>query len=45
GVPLPRGDISPGSMSLTYSIKLVANNQPLHAGSYFSAVRFKLDYY
>ena len=45
GVPLPRDDISPGSMSLNYSIKLVANNQPLHAGSYFSAVRFKLDYY
>ncbi|CAI1500209.1 PAP fimbrial minor pilin protein precursor [Serratia entomophila] len=45
GEPLPLRTISPGSMSLNYSIKLVANNQPLHAGGYFSAVRFKLDYY
>lgn len=45
GRPLPLGDITPGSMSINYSIKLVANNQPMRVGNYFSAVRFKLDYY
>lgn len=45
GNPLPLGDIMPKYMLLQYSIKLVANNQPLKAGRYFSSVRFRLDYY
>lgn len=45
GMPLPFNDITSSSMLLNYSIKLVSNNKPLRAGSYFSAVRFKLDYY
>lgn len=45
GNPLPLEDISPGPMLLNYSMTLVSNKQPLKAGNYFSAVRFKLDYY
>lgn len=45
GSPLPFGNIRPGRMLLNYSMTLVSNNQPLKAGDYFSAVRFKLDYY
>ncbi|MTD09191.1 type 1 fimbrial protein [Serratia sp. YC16] len=45
GHPLPRGDIIPGDMRLNYALKLVANNHAPKAGDYFSAVRFKLDYF
>ncbi|ENE2355446.1 type 1 fimbrial protein [Serratia marcescens] len=45
GLPLPAVNIQPGSMTLNYSITLTANQQPLKAGSYFSSVRFKMDYY
>ncbi|MGL1812367.1 UNVERIFIED_CONTAM: type 1 fimbrial protein [Serratia marcescens] len=45
GHPLPRGDIIPGDMRLSYALKLVANNHAPKAGDYFSAVRFKLDYF
>ncbi|BEM85138.1 pilin [Serratia marcescens] len=45
GSPLPNDYISPGSMRLNYEMLLVANKQPLRAGAYYSAVRFKMDYY
>lgn len=45
GQPLPAGDVSPGSMHLTYSLRLVGDKQVLRAGEYRSAIRFKLDYY
>lgn len=45
GYPMPRGDIIPGDMRLNYALKLVANNHAPKAGDYFSAVRFKLDYF
>lgn len=45
GKPLPLVNITPGSMTLNYTIKLVANNHALKAGEYFSSVRFKLDYF
>ncbi|MBH1922366.1 fimbrial protein [Serratia surfactantfaciens] len=45
GHPLPRGDIIPGDMRLNYAMKLVANSHALKAGDYFSAIRFKLDYF
>ncbi|MBE4976534.1 MULTISPECIES: fimbrial protein [Serratia] len=45
GYPMPRGDIIPGNMRLNYALKLVANNHTPKAGDYFSAVRFKLDYF
>ncbi|BEO30016.1 MAG: fimbrial protein [Serratia marcescens] len=45
GVPLPLMKIPLGSYRLNYVIKLIANHQPLTAGSYFSSVRFKMDYY
>lgn len=45
GTPLPRDIISPGSMTLNYNLKLVANSHELKVGDYFSFVRFKLDYF
>ncbi|MCP1107083.1 type 1 fimbrial protein [Serratia nevei] len=45
GEPLPASAIIPGDMTLKYSMTLVSNNQPFKAGSFSSAVRFKLDYY
>ncbi|CAI1664931.1 PAP fimbrial minor pilin protein precursor [Serratia marcescens] len=45
GMPLPLMKIPLGSYRLNYVINLMANRQPLTAGSYFSSVRFKMDYY
>lgn len=43
--PLPLGDIIPGDLQLDYTMRLVANNQTLKPGGYFSTIRFKLDYF
>ncbi|CUZ93714.1 PAP fimbrial minor pilin protein precursor [Serratia marcescens] len=45
GMPLPALDILPGNYRLNFSMMLVSNKQVLKAGSYFSSVRFKMDYY
>lgn len=45
GRPLPPMDIVPGDYRLNFTLALIANNRPLKAGSYFSSVRFKMDYY
>ncbi|MBU5413219.1 type 1 fimbrial protein [Serratia ureilytica] len=45
GNPLPIREILPGRMQLNYQMRLIANKQPLRAGAYYSAVRFKMDYY
>ncbi|HIE1233759.1 fimbrial protein [Serratia ureilytica] len=45
GIPLPLVDILPGSYRLNYAMTLISNQRPLKAGSYFSSVRFKMDYY
>ncbi|HHR6038864.1 TPA: fimbrial protein [Providencia alcalifaciens] len=45
GKALPFIDISPSSMQLNYSLKLVANNHALKSGDYFSSIRFKVDYF
>lgn len=45
GKALPFVDITPGSMQLNYSLKLVANNHALKSGDYFSSIRFKVDYF
>ncbi|WP_350984773.1 fimbrial protein [Serratia marcescens] len=45
GSPLPAGEIEPGSMRLNYEMRLVANKKTLRAGAYYSAIRFKVDYY
>lgn len=45
GRALPREDIIPGNMQLNYHLRLVANQHTLKAGDFFSAVRFKLDYF
>lgn len=45
GIPLRAQDIIPGTMQLNYHLRLVANQHVLKAGDYFSAIRFKLDYF
>ncbi|HEP1044384.1 TPA: fimbrial protein [Serratia marcescens] len=45
GIPLPPIALLPGDYRMGFSLSLVANNKPLKAGSYFSSVRFKMDYY
>lgn len=45
GMPLPALNILPGNYRLNFSMALVSNKQELKAGSYFSSVRFKMDYY
>ncbi|HGM5336607.1 TPA: fimbrial protein [Serratia marcescens] len=45
GSPLPAGEIEPGSMRLNYEMRLVSNKKTLRAGAYYSAIRFKVDYY
>lgn len=45
GVPLRAQDITAGTMQLNYHLRLVANQHALKAGDYFSAIRFKLDYF
>ncbi|HFZ1934505.1 type 1 fimbrial protein [Serratia marcescens] len=45
GRPLPPMEIIPGNYRLNFTLALIANNRPLKAGSYFSSVRFKMDYY
>lgn len=45
GRPLAHEDITPGNMKLNYNLHLVANQRVLKAGEFFSAIRFKLDYF
>lgn len=45
GEPLSSKASPLSAMQLSYSLRLISNNQPLHAGAYSSAVRFTLDYY
>lgn len=45
GLALPRRDIASGDIPLKYSLRLVSNNKLLHAGEYYSTVKFKMDYY
>lgn len=45
GKPLPLADILLGNQRLNYGITLMANKKTLKPGSYFSSVRFKMDYY
>lgn len=45
GEPMLPVDIFPGNNRLDFYMALIANNQPIKAGSYSSSVRFKMDYY
>lgn len=45
GKQMPSAPIVPNDMALTYSLRLVSNQQVLKAGDYYSTVRFKMDYY
>lgn len=45
GVPMEKNDIQPGTMKFNYGLRLMGNNQVMKSGSYYSTVRFKMDYY
>ena len=45
GVALPPQEITAGDMRLEYFLTLVSNQEPLMAGTYFTTVRFRLDYF
>ncbi|HEJ7271626.1 MAG: fimbrial protein [Serratia marcescens] len=45
GIPMAKNDIQPGTLGFNYGLRLVGNSQVMKAGSYYSTVRFKMDYY
>ncbi|WP_239511973.1 fimbrial protein [Enterobacter bugandensis] len=45
GRSLPLEQINAADMKLNYKLRLVANQKKLKAGHFFSAIRFKLDYF
>jgi type 1 fimbria pilin len=45
GVALPAQAVKPGTLVLSYTLRLVGNAQRLQPGDYRATVRFKLDYY
>lgn len=45
GRPLPLGELVSEEKVLNYSMRLIGNKQILRAGDYYSAIRFKMDYY
>lgn len=45
GRPLAHEDITSGNRKLNYNLHLVTNHKALKAGEFFSAIRFKLDYF
>ncbi|WP_257624480.1 fimbrial protein [Enterobacter cloacae] len=45
GRPLAHEDLTSENMKLNYNLHLVANQSVLRAGEFFSAIRFKLDYF
>lgn len=45
GIPMDKNEIQPGTMAFNYGLRLMGNNQVMKAGSYYSTVRFKMDYY
>ncbi|MBD8216998.1 type 1 fimbrial protein, partial [Erwinia persicina] len=45
GMPMAKNEIQPGTMEFNYGLRLMGNNQVMKAGSYYSTVRFKMDYY
>lgn len=45
GQPLAHEDITPGNTKLKYNLHMVANHKVLKAGEFFSAIRYRLDYF
>ena len=45
GIPMEKNEIQPGTMAFNYGLRLIGNSQVMKAGSYYSTVRFKMDYY
>lgn len=45
GQALPASTIVPNKMDLDFNLRLVSNQNPVRAGHYQSAIRFKMDYY
>ncbi|MGA9617236.1 MAG: fimbrial protein [Serratia proteamaculans] len=45
GMPMAKNELQPGIMEFNYGLRLIGNNQVMKVGSYYSTVRFKMDYY
>lgn len=45
GEPMPAGSLHTGSMKLDYTLSLMSNHEALRAGTYWTTIRFKLDYF
>jgi type 1 fimbria pilin len=45
GEPMPEEKIDNNSMLLKYTLRLIVDGEDLHAGSYHTTIRYKLDYY
>lgn len=45
GIALPERTLASGEKKLSYTVAVVANQQPLRSGDYRSAIRFTMDYY
>lgn len=45
GFPLPLSEITTGNQRLDFTLQLVRNRQSLRSGEYFSALRFKIEYF
>ncbi|ASM15412.1 type 1 fimbrial protein [Serratia marcescens] len=45
GMPMAKNEIQSDTMAFNYGLRLMGNNQVMKAGSYYSTVRFKMDYY
>jgi P pilus assembly protein, pilin FimA len=45
GKPMPIGNINVANTELNYMLKLVSNQQSLRSGTFYTTLRFKIDYY
>lgn len=45
GQPMSAGELMTDSMQLDYTLRLMSNREHLRAGTYRTAIRFKLDYF
>lgn len=45
GIPLEKNEINSEKLVLNYSIRLVGNNRNVESGEFYTALRYKMDYY
>ncbi|MHA6312520.1 MULTISPECIES: fimbrial protein [Pantoea] len=45
GQAMPENSITPGSMTINYNLRLMADQNTVRAGNFQSTIRFRMDYY